>query len=256
MKQANIPKVILVVEDDRMQREVISEGLRREGYFVLAVANVAQAASIACENPLSLIILNSALLPAHECDLYRQLRSHSDTEHTPLLLLISNEDERASFWRSEVEVEDFITKPFLWEELHACVATLLRSGKRKSRQRPPKISHRSTPERHGKEAQVLVADDLCIDVIRHKVVRRGQHIEVGSALLFELLVYLVRHRGIVLSRDQLLTQVWGYASDSVNGDISRTVSVHMHWLRQLLEDDPNRPQLIQTIRGVGYRFAE
>ena len=108
----------------------------------------------------------------------------------------------------------------------------------------------------SEDGQDLVVGDLRIDVAKRRVVRHGQRIEVGSALLFEPLVYLVRHRGMVLTREQLLTHVWGYTGTNVNDPIFRTVYVHVHWLRELLEDDPERPQLIQTVRGVGYRFKD
>jgi DNA-binding response OmpR family regulator len=106
------------------------------------------------------------------------------------------------------------------------------------------------------EERFLTANDLCIDVMRRKVVRHGQPIEIGSPLLFDLLVYLVRHRGIVLTQNQLLTQVWRYADADATHTTTRTVSVHVHWLRELLEDTPDHTQLIETVRGVGYRFKD
>jgi DNA-binding response OmpR family regulator len=255
MKQRGIPKVILIIEQDRILREAMSQVLRRQGHVVLAIADGTTAISLADENPLSLMILDAALLRSDGSDLSHQLRVCAQAGHVPLLLLASKQDEMVSLWMKNIEADDFITKPFLWEEFHACVTTLLRSGNPGSRRQSARISRRPLSEICSEQELVLVAQDLRINVARHEVVHHGRPIEVKSALLFALLVYLVRHRGAVLSRDQLLTQVWGYTRESVQQDSSRTVAVHIHWLRELLEDDPTRPQLIQTIRGAGYRFT-
>lgn len=100
--------------------------------------------------------------------------------------------------------------------------------------------------------QVLVVDDLCIDIPRRSVTRRNRPIDLGPMLLFDLLVHFVRNQGVVLTRDRLLMAVWSY-NQAID---SRTVDVHVRWLRQKLEDDPNHPQLIETVRGVGYRFKD
>lgn len=256
MKQTIIPRVILVVEADHSGREELSHKLREEGYLVLAVADGMMALEIARTNPLSLIILDAALLSTGDLDLCQHLRSCHETGNVPLLLVVRDEIERASLRRSDVAANDSILKPFLWEELNACVQTLLRYGKRKEHHRSLKGSHRPRVAVEREEEPFLTAEDLCIDVARRKVLRHGQRIEIGSALLFELLVYLVRHRGMVLTQNQLLTQVWGYADAEVVDATTRTVAVHMHWLRELLEETPDHPQLIETVRGVGYRFKE
>ena len=95
----------------------------------------------------------------------------------------------------------------------------------------------------------LSAGDLTVDLDRREVRRRGEEITL-PARLFDLLVYFMRNRGNVLTRDQLLEKVWGY---DYEGD-TRTIDVHIRWLRERIEDDPANPQLIQTVRGVGYRF--
>jgi len=257
MKQLSGPRVVLVVEDDRVEREALSCKLRAEGYFVLAVADGAMALDISYDNPLSLIILDASCFPSSGLDICRQLRSHHETERVPILMIVTNKDEIPSLRREEVHIDDYLVKPFLWEELYACVKTLLRGGGRqRERPRPVRVLLRPSGEMSSEDGQDLVVGDLRIDVAKRRVVRHGQRIEVGSALLFELLVYLVRHRGMVLTREQLLTHVWGYTGTNVNDPIFRTVYVHVHWLRELLEDDPERPQLIQTVRGVGYRFKD
>jgi DNA-binding response OmpR family regulator len=115
-----------------------------------------------------------------------------------------------------------------------------------------RVSRRWSKEVIDEREQVLVADDLRIDLARRKVMWHNQPIELTQVLLFDLLAYLVRHRGVVLTRDRLLQHVWGYEY----GVNTRTVDVHVRWLRQILEDHPDFPQLIETVRGVGYRFKE
>jgi DNA-binding response OmpR family regulator len=256
MNQTVIPRVILVVEEDRIGREELSYQLREEGYLVLAVADGMMALDITRTNPLSLIVLDAALLPVGGLDLCRKIRSYPEIARLPILLAVTDATEIPVLRRSGVPVNDYIVKPFLWEELHACVRTLLRYGKRKEYHRAVKGSLKPIMEREREEEPLLTAEDLCIDVARHKVFRHGQPIEIRSALLFKLLVYMVRHRGIVFTQNQLLTHVWGYADAEVIDATTRTVSVHVHWLRELLGDTPDHPQLIETVRGVGYRFKD
>ncbi len=102
------------------------------------------------------------------------------------------------------------------------------------------------------ESQVLIAEDLRVDLGGFKVTQGDREIKLGSPLLFDLLVYLLRHRGMALTREQIFQQVWG----SESAIESNTLDVHVHWLRQKLQDDPTHPRLIQTVPGVGYRFTE
>lgn len=106
-------------------------------------------------------------------------------------------------------------------------------------------------ENEREVAEVLIADDLHIDIDRRRVIRGEKLLEINHPLLFELLIYLVRYRGIAVTREQLMAHVWGYQMKD-----SRTVYVHVCWLRQKLEDDPENPQHFQTVRGVGYRFKD
>ena len=240
-------KGILVVEHDAARQDTIAHRLQGEGYLVLAVTNEGMAIDVAQHRPISLVILDSASLQSG-LDMCRQLRAYAETAQVPILMMVTSDIEIAQLVRLGPRVNDYIVKPFLWEELQACVRALLRGGKRRVRQKLAKASP-STEKAHEQE-QVLVADTLRIDVAQHRVTRGDQQIKLGNTLLFDLLVYLVRHRGIALTRDQLLRHVWG--SEFVKD--SRTIDVHMHWLRQKLQDDPDHPQLIQTVTGVGYCF--
>jgi len=107
-------------------------------------------------------------------------------------------------------------------------------------------------ERSIVASQFLVSEDMRIDVAMRTITKGDQVVELGGTLLFDLLVYMVSHRGVVLTRERLLKHVWGY--DNVSMSDTNTVEYHMRQLRKKLEDDPNNPQLIQTVRGVGYRF--
>jgi DNA-binding response OmpR family regulator len=215
-----IQKVILVVEQDAGLRDTITDSLRREGYFVLAVTDDDEAINIARNSPISLIILDPTS-PQQRIDTSRLLRASDETIRLPILMMATSQMEIAQLVRVSPGVNDFIMKPFMWEELRACVRALLRG------------------------------DTLRIDLGQRRVIRGDQQIHLGSPLLFHLLVYLVRHRSDVLTRGQLLQQVW--CREGVQN--TRTVDAHVHWLRQKLHDDPHDPQLIQTVPGMGYRFT-
>jgi DNA-binding response OmpR family regulator len=244
-------RTILVVEQDENLRQIIVSWLERDGYTTLTSATSTLTFDIAQTHRPALIIFDGMSLQPAELDACRQLRSHHETASIPILLLIPGEGEIPWLERSGVQVNDYIIKPLLWPELQACVHTLLRSGRHRTK---PKSVHKTLASHVSVQdmGQVLSVDDLSIDVDRRQVVRDNRPIELQQPLLFNLLLYLVRHRGIVITRDQLLKQVWGYEQTYD----SRTVDVHIRLLRKKLEDDPANPQLIQTVRGVGYRFQD
>ena len=253
MNQTRIPRVILVVEEDRNEREVLSSHLREEGYLVLAVTDARTALDIAHSTLLSLLILDGALFPTGGLDLCRFLHSCRGRS-IPILLEVKEAAEIPLLRRGETPVDDYIVKPFLREELSACVQALLHAGKRREHYRSVKASWKTSMGGACEEEALLTADDLSIDLARRRVVWHGHPLEIRRALLFELLVYLVRHRGRVLTQHQLLTHVWGYTDAEVAAAPTRTVSVHVHWLRELLQDTGAHPKCIETVRGVGYRF--
>lgn len=242
-----IQKILLLVEHDAALRDMITHSLRGEGYLVLAVGDGAMVIDVARHSPISMMILDPTS-PQSGIDLCRQLRACDETAQVPILMMVTSEIEIAQMVRLDLRVNDFIVKPFLWEELRACVRALLRGDRRRIRKKLAVASLKKETTRE--EGQILVADTLCIDLGQRRVTQGDQQIKLGNNLLFDLLVYLVRHRGIALTRDQLLRHVWG----SELAKDSRTVDVHMHWLRQKLQDDPDHPQRIQTVPGVGYRF--
>ena len=247
-------RAILVVEDDRTLRKEISSTLREDRHFVLALAESPFALEVAQDNPFSLIILDPVLTEPGGLDFCRALRAHPSTDGIPILLIVTHEDQIPPLMqRVELRVSDYIKKPLNLAELRACAQALIYYGTRSRRKPSPvKAMPRSRMVTAGEEGQVLVADDLQIDVARRTVMHRNKPVELGRALLFDLLVYMVRHRGVVITRECLLREVWRYDHEID----SQTIYVHMRHLRQKLEDDPEHPQLIETVRGVGYRFKE
>ncbi len=241
---------ILVGEPDDTVRATITAKLLDKGYAVLAMADGSSLVEMVRQSPISLLLLDTNFLSQQESTVWCQLHTERENAHIPILLMITSEDEVTYFTRRELHVDDYIKRPLMWEELYACVDILLRRGR--SKQRTSKPISRAKLRLLSSEEQVLTAGELCIDIKRYQVTRCGQPIEFNQPLLFDLLTYLVRHRGIVLTREHLLQQVWGY--EHIHD--SRTVDVHVHWLREKLEEDPANPKLIQTIRGVGYRFRE
>ena len=236
-------RTLLVVEDDAALRDTMMYTLRREGYRVLVASDGVTALEVARQQPPSLVVLDLMLPRLDGLDVCRQLRSRPETAHTPILMLTARGEESDVVVGLEMGADDYVIKPFSWNELRARIRALLRRGE----QPPTSAGDGAKPDQSG--AHILMAGDIRIDEERREVSKRGQPIEL-QARLFDLLTYMVRNRGTVLTRGRLLQHVWGYEYDGDN----RTVDVYVRWLREKLEDDPASPQLILTVRGVGYRF--
>jgi DNA-binding response OmpR family regulator len=242
-----VARKILVVDDEPILVETIDYNLKQAGYQVITVADGASALEAARRETPDLIILDIMLPEMDGLEVCRQLRRESNTATTPIMMLTAKGDEIDKVVGLEVGADDYVTKPFGRRELLARVRALLRRA-----EYPPASEEHIIQETSGevpRPSRELVADPLRIDLAGRRVFSRGQELELQPKQ-FDLLVYLVRNRGTVLTRDQLLQNVWGY--DYV-GD-TRTVDVHVRWLREKIEEDPANPQLIQTVRGVGYRF--
>jgi two-component system alkaline phosphatase synthesis response regulator PhoP len=233
-------RTILVVEDEAILRDTIVYNLRAEGYEVLTAGDGASALDAAQRSRLDLVLLDLMLPVMDGLEVCRQLRRRSETSSVPILMLTARAEETDKVVGLELGADDYVTKPFSWRELRARVRALLR---------------RTEPRSDGvaasqqDEMRVLQAGDVRVDLDRREVTIGERQIEM-PARLFDLLVYLLRHRGTVLTRDRLLEHVWGY---DFAGD-TRTVDVHIRWLREKIEADPANPALVQTVRGVGYRF--
>ncbi|MHB8600063.1 MAG: response regulator [Ktedonobacteraceae bacterium] len=238
---------ILVVDDEPVLVETIAYNLEQAGYQVTTAADGSSALEAAHRETPDLIILDIMLPEMDGLEVCRQLRRESKTSTTPIMMLTAKGDEIDKVVGLEVGADDYVTKPFGRRELLARVRALLRRSEYapNSEERSAHANVTEVP----RQTRELVAGPIRIDLAGRRVHCRGQELELQPKQ-FELLTYLVRNRGTVLTRDQLLHNVWGY--DYV-GD-TRTVDVHIRWLREKLEEDPANPRLIQTVRGVGYVF--
>ena len=234
-------RTILVVEDEPILRDTIVYNLRAEGYDVLTAGDGATALDTAQRSRPDLVLLDIMLPVLDGLEVCRQLRQRSETTDMPILMLTARADETDKVVGLELGADDYVTKPFSWRELRARVRALLRRAEPRSNSVPASALR--------EESRILTAEDMRVDLDRREVNKGDRQIEM-PARLFDLLVYMMRHRGMVLTRDRLLEHVWGY---DFAGD-TRTVDVHIRWLREKVEEDPSNPLIIQTVRGVGYRF--
>ncbi|HEX6777272.1 MAG TPA: response regulator transcription factor [Ktedonobacterales bacterium] len=234
-------RTILVVEDEPILRDTIVYNLRAEGYDVLTAGDGATALDTAQRSRPDLVLLDIMLPVLDGLEVCRQLRQRSETTDVPILMLTARADETDKVVGLELGADDYVTKPFSWRELRARVRALLRRAEPRSNSVPAAALR--------EESRILTAEDMRVDLDRREVNKGDRQIEM-PARLFDLLVYMMRHRGMVLTRDRLLEHVWGY---DFAGD-TRTVDVHIRWLREKVEEDPSNPLIIQTVRGVGYRF--
>ncbi|GAC1521976.1 MAG: response regulator transcription factor [Ktedonobacteraceae bacterium] len=241
---------ILVVDDEAVLVETIAYNLEQAGYQVTTAADGASALEVARRETPDLIILDVMLPEMDGLEVCRQLRREGNTATTPIIMLTARGDEIDKVVGLEVGADDYVTKPFGRRELLARVRALLRRAEYAPAKEDWNAQNTSSEalrlQRPGSE---LLAGPLRIDLAGRRVNCRGKELELQPKQ-FDLLTYLARNRGTVLTRDQLLHNVWGY--DYV-GD-TRTVDVHVRWLREKLEEDPANPKLIQTVRGVGYCF--
>jgi DNA-binding response OmpR family regulator len=243
-----VGRKILVVDDEAVLVETIAYNLEQAGYQVTTAADGASALEVARRELPDLILLDIMLPEMDGLEVCRQLRRDSTTAATPIIMLTAKGDEIDKVVGLEVGADDYVTKPFGRRELLARVRALLRRATAAQEDgNAQNASDETSPsQRPGRE---LLAGPLRIDLAGRRVNCRGKELELQPKQ-FDLLTYLARNRGTVLTRDQLLQNVWGY--DYV-GD-TRTVDVHVRWLREKLEEDPANPKLIQTVRGVGYCF--
>jgi DNA-binding response OmpR family regulator len=187
--------------------------------------------------PYDLIILDLKLPGLEGLEVCKRLRARG--RYTPILMLTSKSSELDRVLGLEVGADDYLTKPFSVMELAARVKALFR--------RVEMLGKKETAE----QANMLQAREMTIDIERHAVTVRGKGIEL-TAREFDLLVHFARHPGRVYSREQLLDQVWGYQHSGYD----HTVNSHINRLRSKIESDPQNPEYIHTVWGVGYKFAE
>jgi DNA-binding response OmpR family regulator len=222
-------QTILVVDDEQTLRETVAYQLQQEGYRVVTAADGGQAIErFRAEQP-DLVLLDLMLPELSGMEVCRIIRGESDV---PIVMLTAKDSEIDKVVGLEVGADDYVTKPFSLRELLARLRAHLR---------------RREAARTADQLQPIDLGRVQVDLAGHRLLRDGRQLPLKPKA-FELLTFLLRHPGQVFTREQLLSQVWGY---DYAGE-TRTVDVHVHWLRQQIEEVPKEPELLQTVRGVGY----
>jgi two-component system alkaline phosphatase synthesis response regulator PhoP len=225
---------ILLVEDEPGLIITLTDRLRSEGYDVVSATDGRAGFETAQSHSFDLIVLDVMLPKKNGYDVARDLRQKGNS--TPILMLTAKGETIDKVLGLKLGADDYLTKPFEVIELLARIEALLRRAPAQTNGH-----HHETGFRFG---------DIAIDFKRAEVQCKSTPVDL-SAMEFKLLQFLIENRGVVHSRDALLDAVWGYDAMPT----TRTVDVHIAWLRQKLEDNPRRPKFIQTVHGLGYKFT-
>jgi DNA-binding response OmpR family regulator len=236
--QPHMARTILVVDDEATLRETLVEALELEGFRAIPAADGREAlARFRAERP-DLVLLDLMLPELSGVEVCRILRAESAV---PIVMLTARDSEVDKVVGLELGADDYVTKPFSLRELTARIRGIFR--------RADRLAAAGVVEGPGPSAVPPPLDlgRIQVDLAGHRLLRDGRPVPIKPKA-FELLAFLLRNPGQVFTRDQLLEHVWGY---DYAGE-TRTVDVHVHWLRVELEADPATPVLLQTVRGVGY----
>ena len=223
-------RTILVVDDEPILRETLAEALDADGFRVVTAADGREALSRFREHQPDLVVLDLMLPELSGIEVCRIIRAESGV---PIVMLTAKTSELDKVVGLELGADDYVTKPFSLRELTARIRALLR--------RTEQLAEAPMP--------LVELGALTVDLAGHRLLSDGERVPLKPKV-FELLAYLLRHPGQVLTREQLLEHVWGY---DYAGE-TRTVDVHIHWLRAAIEPDPADPAYLHTVRGVGYVF--
>jgi DNA-binding response OmpR family regulator len=226
-------RTILVVEDETTLRETLADALEVEGFRVIAAADGREALDRFRADKPDLILLDLMLPELSGIEVCRIIRAESGV---PIVMLTAKDSELDKVVGLELGADDYVTKPFSLRELSARIRALFRRSEQ-------------VAAADGDGPAVLDLGRVQVDLAGHRLLRDGDALAIKPKA-FELLAFLLRHPGQAFTRDQLLEHVWGY---DYAGE-TRTVDVHVHWLRSTLEDDAAAPRFIHTVRGVGYVF--
>ena len=223
---------ILVVDDEEHIAELISYNLTSNGYKVITANNGIDAIKLAIEEKPSLILLDLMIPGKDGYDVCKEVRGNSEVKNIPIIMLTAKSEELDKILGLELGADDYITKPFSVRELLARVKAVLRRF------------YIVEPE-----SNVLTFGDLVDEYEKREIVIKDKKLDL-TLKEFELLEILIRNKGKILTRDTLLDKIWVY---EYIGE-TRTVDVHIRYLRKKIEEDDKNPKFIETIRGVGYRF--
>jgi two-component system response regulator RegX3 len=228
-------RTILVVEDDATLRETLVDALEVEGFRVIAAADGRAALVRFRADKPDLVLLDLMLPELSGIEVCRIIRAESGV---PIVMLTAKDSELDKVVGLELGADDYVTKPFSLRELSARIRALFRRSEQVA-----------APDTGA--GSVVDLGRVQVDLAGHRLLRDGEPVAIKPKA-FELLAFLLRNPGQAFTRDQLLERVWGY---DYAGE-TRTVDVHVHWLRTTLEDDAAAPRFIHTVRGVGYVFRK
>ncbi len=226
---------VLLVEDEEGLVLTLTDRLRSEGFDVVSAKDGESGFKLAQEMGFDLLILDVMLPKKNGYDICRDLRQKGIS--TPVLMLTAKGETIDKVLGLKLGADDYLTKPFEMIELMARVEALLR--------------RRPVQNGNGNSMDSFRFGQVSIDFKKAEIVRDNEPVDL-SAMEFKLLQFLIENRGLVHSRDHLLDAVWGY--DAMPS--TRTVDVHIAWLRQKLEENPRHPHFIQTVHGMGYKFVD
>ena len=220
---------ILLVEDDRMIIENLTEFLKTEGFQVWSADGQEKAMQILSNQHFDLLLLDITLAQGNGYSTCTQIKSHYEI---PIIFLTALDDEFSVVTGLDMGADDYISKPFRPRELVSRMRTVLR--------------------RNSKTPNFLSCREIRIDPVKGIVTKRGEEIFL-SALEYRLLLVFFQHRGMVMSRSMLLEEIWDIAGEYVNDN---TLTVYIKRLRDKIEDNPQEPKIIKTVRGLGYKMEE
>lgn len=224
---------VLLIEDEAGLVLTLTDRLLAEGFAVKSATDGESGLNLALSENFDLLILDVMLPKKNGYDICRDLRQKNI--NTPILMLTAKGETIDKVLGLKLGADDYLTKPFEIIELLARIEALLR---------------RSPVQNQNNSSEVFRFGEVAIDFKRAEVVKNNETVEL-SAMEFKLLQFLIENRGNVHTRDKLLDEVWGY--DAMPS--TRTVDVHVAWLRQKLEENPKHPQFIHTVHGLGYKFT-
>ncbi|WP_294371116.1 response regulator transcription factor [uncultured Clostridium sp.] len=224
---------ILIVDDEEHIVELLDFNLKNAGYETFTASDGIEAVKIAEEEKPSLILLDLMLPGMDGFDVCKEIRKNKEMKNTSIIMLTAKGEELDKILGLELGADDYITKPFSVRELLARVKAVLRR----------------TSVSNIQESDIYESKTLKVDFERHEVIVNGEKVDL-TLKEFELLHILIKNKGKILKREMLLDKIWGY---EYIGE-TRTVDVHIRYLRKKIEEDDKNPRFIETIRGVGYRF--
>lgn len=218
---------ILLVEDDRLIIENLTEFLKGEGFEVQYAEGQGKAMRLLEEQEFDLILLDVTLAQGNGYSACTQIKSRYEI---PIIFLTALDDEFSVVTGLEMGADDYISKPFRPRELVSRMRTVLR--------------------RTGRNQKMLSCQDICVDPVKGITTKKGEEVFL-SALEYRLLLVFFQHRGMVMSRSMLLEEIWDIAGEYVNDN---TLTVYIKRLREKIEDNPQEPKIIKTVRGLGYKM--